>query len=135
MLGQIVGYARVSSTSQNLERQLATIGDVEEIFTDHVSGKNRQDRAGLESALRYLRRGDTLRVASMDRFARSLVDLEQLVDELTSRGGHRRVRQRTAHLHARLGRPIRHLPATTHRSRRRATGYPDTVQATRLSSK
>ena len=86
MPGQIIGYARVSSTSQNLDRQLATIGDVEEIFTDLVSGKNRQDRAGLEAALRYLRRGDTLRVASMDRFARSLVDLEQLVDELTSQG-------------------------------------------------
>ena len=49
MPGQVIGYARVSSTSQNLDRQLATIGDVEEIFTDHVSGKNRQDRAGLAS--------------------------------------------------------------------------------------
>ena len=86
MPGQIVGHARVSSTSQNLDRQLATIGQVEEMFTDRVSGKNRQDRAGLEAALHYLRRGDTLRVASMDRFAWSLVDLEQLVDELTGRG-------------------------------------------------
>lgn len=86
MSGQIVGYARVSSTSQNLDRQLAAIGQVEEMFTDHVSGQSRQDRAGLAGALRYVRRGDTLRVASMDRFARSLVDLEQLVDELTNNG-------------------------------------------------
>lgn len=86
MPGQIVGYVRVSSTSQNLDRQLAAIGDVEELFTDHVSGSSRRDRAGLADALRHLRRGDTLRVSSMDRLARSLVDLEQLVDELTARG-------------------------------------------------
>lgn len=86
MPGQIVGYARVSSTSQNLDRQLAAIGEVEELFADQVSGENREGRTGLAAALRYLRRGDTLRVASMDRLARSLVDLEQLVDELTSAG-------------------------------------------------
>lgn len=86
MAGQTVGYARVSSTSQNLDRQLAAIGEVEELFTDQVSGENREGRAGLAAALRYLRRGDTLRVASMDRLARSLVDLEQLVDELTRAG-------------------------------------------------
>ena len=86
MPGQLVGYVRVSSTSQNLDRQLAAIGDVEELFTDHVSGGSRQDRAGLADALRHVRRGDTLRVSSMDRLARSLVDLEQLVDELTGRG-------------------------------------------------
>lgn len=86
MPGHLFVYARVSSTSQNLDRQLHAIGEVEELFTDHVSGIRRDDRPGLTDALRHLRRGDTLRVASMDRFARSLVDLEQLVDELTARG-------------------------------------------------
>ncbi|RYI20625.1 recombinase family protein [Dermacoccus sp. 147Ba] len=85
MPGQIVGYARVSSTSQNLARQLEALGDVERTFEDHQSGKNRAQRPGLEEALRYLRRGDTLRVASMDRLARSLIDLEQIVSELTAR--------------------------------------------------
>ena len=85
MPGQIVGYARVSSTSQNLARQLEALGVVDELFTDHQSGKSRADRAGLSDALRYIRRGDTLRVASMDRLARSLIDLEQIVSDLTAR--------------------------------------------------
>ena len=58
---------------------------VDELFTDHQSGKSRADRAGLSDALRYVRRGDTLRVASMDRLARSLIDLEQIVSGLTAR--------------------------------------------------
>ena len=85
MSGQVVGYARVSSTSQNLARQLEALGVVDELFTDHQSGKSSADRAGLSDALRYVRRGDTLRVASMDRLARSLIDLEQIVSELTAR--------------------------------------------------
>jgi len=58
---------------------------VDELFTDHQPGKSRADRAGLSDALRYVRRGDTLRVASMDRLARSLIDLEQIVSGLTAR--------------------------------------------------
>lgn len=84
MAGQIVGYARVSSTSQSLARQLEALGEVDELFTDHMSGKNRADRPGLADALRYVRRGDTLRVASMDRLARSLVDLEQIVAQVNA---------------------------------------------------
>lgn len=85
MSGQTVGYARVSSTSQNLARQLEALGSVDEIFTDHQSGKSRADCGGLVDALRYVRRGDVLRVASMDRMARSLIDLEQIVSDLTAR--------------------------------------------------
>ncbi|MGW3796556.1 recombinase family protein [Dermacoccus nishinomiyaensis] len=82
---QTQGASRVSSTSQNLARQLEALGGVDELFTDHQSGKSRADRAGLSDALRYVRRGDTLRVASMDRLARSLIDLEQIVSGLTAR--------------------------------------------------
>jgi DNA invertase Pin-like site-specific DNA recombinase len=86
MKGQIVGYVRVSSTSQHIDRQVEAIGPVDEMFTDRVSGGNRQDRAELARMLRHVRNDDVLRVASMDRLARSLVDLEQLVEELTGRG-------------------------------------------------
>ena len=86
MPGQVVGYARVSSTSQNLARQLHALRDVEEVFTDEASGASRGARPGLAAALRHVRRGDTLRVASMDRLARSLVDLEHLVADMTDRG-------------------------------------------------
>ena len=59
---------------------------MDETFTDMVSGKSRADRPALARLLRHVRRGDTIRVASMDRLARSLVDLAQLVQDLTNRG-------------------------------------------------
>lgn len=85
--GQIVGYARVSSPEQNLDRQTSrlTNAGAQKLFTDMVSGSIR-DRPGLDAVVEYLRAGDTLLVASMDRLARSLVDLHTLVDELTTNG-------------------------------------------------
>ncbi len=73
--GQVVSYIRVSSTDQNPARQVAAIGDVQETFTDRVSGGSRAKRTALATMLRHVRRGDTVRVASMDRLARSVVDL------------------------------------------------------------
>lgn len=85
--GQKIGYARVSSKDQNLDRQLAALKKekVFRVFTDTVSGSSTQ-RPGLDGALNYLRAGDQLIVVSMDRLARSLIDLHRLVDELTERG-------------------------------------------------
>lgn len=81
-----MAYVRVSSTDQNLDRQLAAVGTVERVFQDKKSGRNRDERPGLSSLLRHVRGGDTVRVPSMDRLARSVVDLAQLVNELTDRG-------------------------------------------------
>ena len=86
MSGQVVAYARVSSVGQRLDRQLAAIGDVDRVFTDQVSGGSQAARQGLADMLGHVRDGDTIRVASMDRLARSLVDLAQLVDDLVRRG-------------------------------------------------
>lgn len=75
--GQIVGYARVSTTDQNLDRQtdrLTSVG-VQRVSADAITGPTR-DRPGLDAALNYLRTGDTLTVVSMDRLARSLRDLQ-----------------------------------------------------------
>ena len=85
--GQKIAYARVSSKDQNLDRQLAALKKekVFRIFTDTVSGSSTQ-RPGLDGALNYVRAGDQLIVVSMDRLARSLIDLHRLVDELTERG-------------------------------------------------
>lgn len=82
--GQTVGYARVSSPEQNLDRQTEqlTKAGAQRIFTDTVTGSTR-DRPGLAAAIDYLRTGDTLVVLSMDRLARSLVDLHNIVNELT----------------------------------------------------
>lgn len=85
--GQIVGYARVSSTSQHLDRQLQALLDAgcEKIFQEKVSGASRE-RPELINVLDYLRDGDKLVCVSMDRLARSLGDLHNIVSELTQRG-------------------------------------------------
>ena len=87
IVGQKIGYARVSSKDQNLDRQLAALKKekVFRVFTDTVSGSSTQ-RPGLDGALNYVRAGDQLIVVSMDRLARSLIDLHRLVDELAERG-------------------------------------------------
>jgi DNA invertase Pin-like site-specific DNA recombinase len=82
--GQRVGYVRVSTLDQNTERQLDGI-ELDKVFTDHASGKDTA-RPELTACLDYVREGDTLLVHSMDRLARSLVDLRQTVDRLTARG-------------------------------------------------
>lgn len=81
--GQRVGYVRVSSADQNTARQLATLGECDVIFTDAESGKNTADRPQLAALIRHVRAGDHVVVASMDRLARSLVDLNTLVQQIT----------------------------------------------------
>ncbi|WP_346016038.1 MULTISPECIES: recombinase family protein [Corynebacterium] len=85
--GEKVGYARVSSKDQNLERQTELLRKegVFFLFEDRMTGATRQ-RPGLEEALRYVRQGDQLIVTSMDRLARSLSNLYSIVDDLTARG-------------------------------------------------
>lgn len=85
MKGHNIGYIRVSSGSQNSERQLADIELDAPPFTDKASGKN-TDRPELEKCLKHLRSGDTLHVHSIDRLARNLKDLQTIVDELKSKG-------------------------------------------------
>ena len=84
MNGQKIGYIRVSSSDQNTERQLDGL-ELDRTFTDKVSGKS-TDRPQLQEMLRFVREGDHLFVHSMDRLARNLIDLRQMVQELTKRG-------------------------------------------------
>lgn len=80
------GYIRVSSVDQNEDRQLADLGiDLSKTFTDKCSGKDTK-RPELQRALEHLREGDTLHIHSIDRLARNLVDLQQLVEGLNKRG-------------------------------------------------
>ena len=78
-----VGYIRVSSLDQNTERQLDGL-KLDKVFTDKASGKDTK-RPQLKAALEYLRDGDKLIVHSLDRLARNLVDLKNIVSELTVR--------------------------------------------------
>lgn len=79
-----MGYIRVSSVDQNIERQLEGV-QVDKRFTDKASGKDTK-RPQLQAALEYLREGDVLVVHSMDRLARNLDDLRRIVSDLTTRG-------------------------------------------------
>lgn len=78
-----VGYVRVSTEEQNTARQdeLMRSLDVERIYTDKASGKSK-DRPGLDEMMKFIREGDTVIVESISRFARSVKDLLELVEEL-----------------------------------------------------
>ncbi|MFI6519906.1 recombinase family protein [Spirillospora sp. NPDC050679] len=87
LTGALVGYARVSTKDQRLDRQtlaLEAAGCIR-IFADKSSGKD-AEREELVKALDYLRPGDTLAVPSLDRLARSLQDLITIVGGLRRRG-------------------------------------------------
>ena len=82
-----VAYARVSSQDQNLDRQLDVLKHFspDRIFTDKASGKN-TDRPGFKEMMGYVRDGDHLYVASMDRLARNLKDLLDVTETLQKKG-------------------------------------------------
>jgi DNA invertase Pin-like site-specific DNA recombinase len=85
--GALVGYARVSTSGQLLDRQLRALTEAGciRVFSDKLSGRT-ADRPELAACLGYLRPGDTLVVPSLDRLSRSLQDLIGLVADLRRRG-------------------------------------------------
>jgi DNA invertase Pin-like site-specific DNA recombinase len=84
MKGQHIGYIRVSTFEQNTARQLDDLV-LDKVFTDKASGKDTR-RPELEALMQFAREGDTIVVHSMDRLARNLDDLRQIVRTLTGRG-------------------------------------------------
>jgi DNA invertase Pin-like site-specific DNA recombinase len=84
MIGQRIGYVRVSTFDQNPERQLEGT-HLDHTFTDKASGKHAK-RPQLEALMNFARAGDTVFVHSMDRLARNLDDLRRIVQTLTRRG-------------------------------------------------
>ena len=81
-----IGYIRVSTEEQNTARQEVLLRElgVDEVFIDKASGKN-ADRSELTRMMEYVRRGDTVIVESISRFARNTRDLLDLVDCLTEK--------------------------------------------------
>jgi DNA invertase Pin-like site-specific DNA recombinase len=84
IVGQRLGYIRVSTVDQNTARQLDGI-ELDERFEDKCSGKDRE-RPALQALLKHARKGDHILVHEMSRLARNLTDLLALVKELTGRG-------------------------------------------------
>ena len=84
-----IGYARVSTQDQNLDRQLDNLraAGCERIFNEKMTG-TKADRPELKTMLLTLRSGDVLVIDSFSRLSRSTKDLLQLVEQLTSMGVH-----------------------------------------------
>ncbi len=79
----LIGYARVSTSDQNLDLQLDALkkAGCTKIFHDTISGA-KAERPGLDDALAYLRTGDTLTVWRLDRLGRSLKHLIEVINKL-----------------------------------------------------
>jgi DNA invertase Pin-like site-specific DNA recombinase len=84
MSHQVVGYIRVSSTGQNIARQLVDI-QLDKEFVDTITGST-MDRKNLIACMEYVREGDTLVVDSIDRLARNLLDLQEIINSLIKKG-------------------------------------------------
>lgn len=89
--GALLGYARVSTTSQSLDAQtdaLAAAGvDAARIYTDQLSGSlRRSQRPGMAALLDYARPGDVIVVAGIDRLGRDAAEVMMTIRDLTERG-------------------------------------------------
>lgn len=88
----LIGYARVSTVEQNVGLQLDALNgaNVEEVFVDEGVSGSLSSRPELDKCLAHLRAGDTLVVWRLDRLARSLRNLLELIESLSTKGIHLR---------------------------------------------
>lgn len=85
--GQLVGYARVSTIEQHIDRQEKALQEqgAQKIFIDKLSGKD-TNRPQFQAMLDYVRDGDTVIVLEYSRLARSTRDLLNVINELREKG-------------------------------------------------
>ncbi|WP_095205183.1 recombinase family protein [Mesorhizobium carmichaelinearum] len=85
-----IGYARTSTTDQNLAAQLAALktAGCEVIREEQKSGASLEGRPQRTTILDFIHAGETLVVTRIDRLARSLRDLQVIVDRLKAKGAH-----------------------------------------------
>ena len=83
-----IGYARVSSVGQSLEVQIEQLKQFgcDKIFTEKRTGTTTDNRTQLKAAMDYVREGDSFVITRIDRLARSVVDLANIVDQLEKLG-------------------------------------------------
>ena len=84
MSGQKIAYRRVSTALQSTERQLEGM-NFDKAFEDRLSGKD-TNRPELARMMEYARENDHVYVHSLDRLARSVIDLKQIVNQLINKG-------------------------------------------------
>jgi len=81
-MGMKVGYARVSTSGQKLDLQLDRLGDCDRIYREKASASSAKNRPELKNALDFVREEDIFVVTKLDRLARSVVDLSNIVQRL-----------------------------------------------------
>jgi DNA invertase Pin-like site-specific DNA recombinase len=91
--GKLFGYARVSTTDQDLalQREALERAGVNAIFEEKASGMKRDGRTELKKALSVLGEGDALVVTRLDRLGRSMRDLANIAYEIEQAGAHLKV--------------------------------------------
>lgn len=84
----LIGYARVSTPGQNLDRQIATLESAgcQRIFAEKKSGKELTSRPELAAAIDGLKAGDILVLAEWDRATRSMYDGIAIMTRVSERG-------------------------------------------------
>ncbi|MCS4487897.1 recombinase family protein [Streptococcus sciuri] len=80
-----IGYCRVSSKGQNLDRQLELLTGIFKVFSDRETG-NRFDRKGLNDLLDFIREGDVVVVTELDRLGRNNRELTEVISRIHSKG-------------------------------------------------
>lgn len=79
-----IGYRRVSSEDQNLDRQ--DLSGCEKVFEEKASAGRGSERPELERLIDFAREGDEVVIHSIDRLARDLVDLQRILERLNAKG-------------------------------------------------
>lgn len=86
----VIGYARVSTVGQDnglaTQKVLLEEAGATKIFHEKMTGTSTKQRTALKDCMEYLRKGDILVVTKIDRLARSIIDLNKIVDELKEKG-------------------------------------------------
>ncbi|MGX4685846.1 recombinase family protein [Vagococcus sp. JNUCC 83] len=82
-----IGYARVSSKEQNLERQFELLenAEVKKIFSDKLSGKD-NNRPQLKEMLNYIREDDIIVVSELDRLGRNNKEITSIMNQIQDKG-------------------------------------------------
>lgn len=80
-----IGYARISSKTQNLDRQIEALKDTDKLFIDKMSGKS-LNRPQLKNMLEYIREDDVVVVTELDRLGRNNQDLTDIMHEIQQKG-------------------------------------------------
>lgn len=80
-----IGYARVSMTDQNMDRQLEQLKYIDKLFQESISGVSK-DRPQLKAMLDYIREGDIVVVTELERLGRNNQELTEIMNQIQTKG-------------------------------------------------